>query len=251
MAQLIKVMQVLDLFTEARSTLSAEEIAAQLGIPRTTAFRYVGELTEAGLLKNLAGQYSLGLRIIQLDYMIRRSDPLLFAGRECMVTLARSASCSTLLSSIYNDQVINIHHEVGNDNTYISFGRGRPLPLFQGAASKVILANLPAAALKKFYEQGKHLKEVMALGPDWQTFSHYFRECRKMGYYISHGEVDENVTGIAAPIFNADGAVAGSLSLVFPREREHLFKEDLLVSMVQSTASEITRKLQETSQLHR
>ncbi len=100
MAQLIKVMQVLDLFTEARSTLSAEEIAAQLGIPRTTAFRYVGELTEAGLLKNLAGQYSLGLRIIQLDYMIRRSDPLLFAGRECMVTLARSASCSTLLSSI-------------------------------------------------------------------------------------------------------------------------------------------------------
>ncbi len=140
---------------------------------------------------------------------------------------------------------------MGNDNTYISFGRGRPLPLFQGAASKVILANLPAAALKKFYEQGKHLKEVMALGPDWQTFSHYFRECRKMGYYISHGEVDENVTGIAAPIFNADGAVAGSLSLVFPREREHLFKEDLLVSMVQSTASEITRKLQETSQLHR
>ena len=68
MSQLIKILQVLDLFNESRNTLSAEDIPSLLGVSRTTAFRYMKQLCDAGLLTKLSGRYALGARIIQLDY---------------------------------------------------------------------------------------------------------------------------------------------------------------------------------------
>lgn len=247
MSQLIKVLQVLDLFNEDRITVSAEEVAALMGISRTTAFRYVRQLTEAGLLSKLSQRYALGARIIQLDYKIRRFDPMLLCSRDLMKGLASASTCSALLSSLYGEEIVNVHHEAGQDQTAISFGRGRPLPLFRGAASKIILANLPPARLKRLYAKYAQHPDVRELGKSLEEFVRFFRECRRRGHYVSHGEVDIGVTGIAAPIFNAEGLVIGSLALVFDSQREPIFNEHTLAGMLRNTADEISTRLKRTT----
>ena len=76
MSQVVKVLHVLNLFTENQVTWSAEEIAEELNISRPTAFRYVRQLCDAGMLTGLSGRYALGARIIQLDHRIRQCDPV-------------------------------------------------------------------------------------------------------------------------------------------------------------------------------
>ncbi len=243
MSQLAKVLQVLDLFSEQRTTLSAEEIAALMNIPRTTTFRYLRQLTDAGLLTKLSTRYALGARIIQLDYQIRRCDPLLLSSLEVMKSLAGGTTCSVLLSSLYGEEVINVHHEAGQDRTAISFGRGRPLPLFRGASSRIILAHLPLAKLKRLYAKYSQHPDVRELGQSFDQMASAYREHRRRGHYISHGEVDIGVTGIAAPIFNAEDHVVGSLALVFESRREPLFNEDTLAAIVRDGADEVTVRL--------
>lgn len=241
MSQLNKVLQVLAAFTEERPIASAEEVAQTLQIPRTTAFRYLSQLCDSGLVSKQSGRYSLGPRIIQLDYLMRRSDPMLVASREVMLSLVEATRCSVLLSSLFGDQILNVHHETGSDTTPVSYGRGRTLPLFRGAASKVILAHLTPARLRAIYDS--HERSAVALGENWKAFSETFRQARKDGYYISHGEVDSDVTGIAVPLFNADQLVSGSLSLVFDSQREDLFNTDLLVRMLQQRGNAINAAL--------
>ena len=75
MSSLTRMLSVLDLFSRDHMALTAEQIAEELKLTRTTSYRYIGELMQAGLLVSTMGVYTLGPRIIQLDYRIRESDP--------------------------------------------------------------------------------------------------------------------------------------------------------------------------------
>jgi DNA-binding IclR family transcriptional regulator len=88
-----RVLAILDVFSRERSSWSPEEINQALGYSRPTGYRYVKELVGAGLLqKTSAGRYSLGPRIIELDYEIRQSDPILIASTNIMAELAAQTS---------------------------------------------------------------------------------------------------------------------------------------------------------------
>lgn len=247
MSQVIKVLQVLDLFSEEHPTLRAEDIAVRMSISRPSAFRYVRQLCAAGLLSNLSGRYALGARIIELDHRIRRLDPILLASLDPMKELSAQTACMAVLSSVYGEQVINAHIEAGRDPAAITFGRGRPLPLFRGASSKIILAHLPTARLRRLYEKHRAHPDVQAIGGDWRAFSNYFRDCRRKGFYVSPSEVDAGVTGIAAPIFNDEGIVIGALTLVYDSQRDQWINEDGFGRLVAQYAARISARIVQPS----
>lgn len=243
MSQVIKVLQVLDLFSEQDITLSAEDVADRLRTSRPTAFRYMRQLCDAGMLTRLSGRYALGPRIIQLDHQIRLCDPILLASRDVQKNLASMTGCSAILCNIYEDQVIMVHRERGPDDLNLDFERGSALPLFKGAAAHVILAHLTPARLRRIYDKHGHEPDAQAIGPDWSSFSRHFRACRRKRFYVSHGELDRNVTGISAPIFNGDRLVIGSLSLVFESRRSAFFNEAVFGELVLRYADEVSSKL--------
>src|SRR5690606_430214 len=78
MSSLTKMLSVLDIFSSENPSWTIEEMAEHLGYAVPTMYRYVKELTKAGLLRNIsAARYGLGTRIIELDYQIRNADPLI------------------------------------------------------------------------------------------------------------------------------------------------------------------------------
>ena len=93
------------------------------------------------------------------------------------------------------------------------------MPLFRGATSKVVLANLPSRFLKALFV--RHSKEIKAtgLGNSWETFRETLSAIRRAGACVTRGEIDRGRVGIAAPIVGADGSLLGSLSFVLPAYR--------------------------------
>ena len=69
MSSLARMLSILDLFGARAPVLSAEEIIARRNYSRPTGYRYVRELVAAGLLVRAPGGYSLGPRIIELDWL--------------------------------------------------------------------------------------------------------------------------------------------------------------------------------------
>src|SRR6187397_2589872 len=142
MNKFARMTDVLDLFSESDTLLTAEMVAARLQVSRPTAFRYVRELSEAGFLANYSGHYSLGARIIMLDHRIRQSDPLLKAAREPMQQLSEETGFTTFLCRMYNDEVVTVYQHVGYYPAGQAFTRGHPMPTFRGAPSQAMIAFL-------------------------------------------------------------------------------------------------------------
>ncbi|MFW7347484.1 MULTISPECIES: IclR family transcriptional regulator [unclassified Pigmentiphaga] len=243
MSQFAKVLQVLDLFSEARTTLAAEEIADLLEVSRPTAFRYVKQLCETGLLAKIAGRYALGAKIIELDYRIRRTEPIMLASRASMRELAQRTATTVVLCNIYGDEIVHSHHERVGELAPMSLDRGHLMPLFKGAAPAVILANLPAARLKRLYERHKADPDVLAIAGDWPSFARHYKRIRKDGHYISREEIDPGVIGIAAPIFNDGRHVVGATTLVYEKKREKLVNEEGYAELVRHCAAAVTREI--------
>ena len=212
---------------------------ARMGYSRGTAYRYVRELVEAGFLARAAGAaYTLGPRIIELDYAIRKCDPVLSAGVPVMQALRKKLACDVLLTSFYEDRVVVTHHERGDDGITVSFSRGRVMPLFRGAPSKAILASLPTSKQKKIYRE--HTAEIAAagLGPSWEEFKAILAGIRKREHCVSYAELDPGNVGVAVPLAT-EPANTRSLALVFSRSRYDIVDKALVLDVLRAATKQI------------
>ena len=96
---------------------------------------------------------------------------------------------------------------------------GQRQPLLFGAGAKVILPYVPAHRLTRIFEQHHRDIAKAGLGTDWQGFKDTLAAIRRDGYCVTHGEVNPGVFGVAAPVFDADGLVVGSILIAGAAER--------------------------------
>jgi DNA-binding IclR family transcriptional regulator len=206
MASADRILEIVGLFTPARPAWSATEAAQALKISRASAYRYFAQLEEAGFIEPIGGhrsgsKWSLGPRIVELDRQIRLADPLVQASADEMQKLARETGGIALLCRLHKDRVLCIHQERGaRAPRFVSYERGRAMPLHRGATSKVILALLPPKE-----------REQLAV----RVGANELEEIRRERLCVAYGEVDPDACGVAVPI--EEGArVVGSLSVVLP-----------------------------------
>ena len=216
MSSLERLLSILDLYSEAEPIWTLEEITRETGYARSTAYRYVKELCDSGLLISIGkGAHVLGPRFIEFDRLIRNTDPLLMAAQNIMPKLHQEFGEGVLLlSSLYGDKVLCIHQEPLISDFIISYARGRPMPLFYGATAKIILANLPERRLVKLFLNHRIEIAKAGLGEEWEDFKEHLAEIRRLGYCISKSEVDLGVVGVGTAIFADNKTVIGSLTHV-------------------------------------
>lgn len=238
-----RAFAILNVFDEAHPVWHADEINEVMGYARATGYRYVKDLVEFGFLRKVsAGRYALGPRIIELDYRLRRSDPLLGAAVPVMNDLVHEAGLDAVLTTLFGTQLVDVHRASVDPGLQLSYGRGRPRPLFLGAAAKVILAHLGRSQLVKLYGDGSEAARS-GLGKDWAAFRARLLEVRREDFYWSRGELEPEVSGAAVPLFDVDGDVAAGLALVGLTEALQDAGEQRLRTLLASARDEIHRRL--------
>ena len=148
-----RMLAVLGLFTVEQPEWTVEAAAAELGVSPTTAYRYFKRLTNVGLLSPVSrgDLCARARRSCRWTGSCSICDPMLRAARPVMIDLIQYAAEGSvlLLCRLFHDRVMCMHQVMGRGpQEPVSYERGRLIPLFRGATSKIILANLPARTLK-------------------------------------------------------------------------------------------------------
>lgn len=246
---LARMLNVLDLFSNAEPVWSTAAIIETLETSRSTGYRYIKSLHDAGLLSAVRnGYYSLGPRIIEMDLQIRQTDPLFRASEGVLEDLVDNIGHSALLLTSFRDSVLCIGEARAPLSPENRFSRGQRRPLFQGAGSKVILAHLPHYRLKAIY--GRHSTEIenAGLGGTWSVFRRTLGEIKKEGHLVTKGEFNPGVYGLAAPIFNNQKTALGSVGVAWNEKRRSGVDIRHAVIAVKQAASTISERLLENQQ---
>jgi DNA-binding IclR family transcriptional regulator len=238
-----KLLSVLQLFSLERPEWTVEEAADELSVSGSTAYRYFSSLGKAGLLDPITGgRYILGPAIIAYDRQLRLSDPLVRIARPVLERLIQrnGGEGVALLCRRFRQQVMCVHQAFDRKPPYaISYERGRPMGLYRGASSRVILANLPWRTLRAKWGVEAAEMEAAGLGASWAEVRKTLGAIRSTGVEVARGQIDPGMMGVAAPIWQADGQVAGSVSLVVPASTSNAGYLAGLTALVTAAGKEI------------
>ena len=247
-----RLLAALALFTVEHPQWTVEDAAKALGVSAPTAYRYFKRLTGAGLITPVSGAgYTLGPAIIQLDRQIQITDPMLRAARSVMHELIQRApdGSALLLCRLFHDRVMCVHQVFGRGpQEPVSYERGRLMPLFRGATSKIILAHLPSRTLKSLYEQSGGEIFQANLGDSFEEFRAGLAAIRRAGVATSHGEIDPGRVGLGVPLFDRERNILGSLSFALQASRASDRLIARLTPLLTEGAREIERAMNDEPQ---
>jgi DNA-binding IclR family transcriptional regulator len=230
---LVKMLNILDLFTIEDSIWATNDLLDAMSLSRSTGYRYIRALTSAGLLSAVGnGYYVLGPRIIELDLQIRGTDPLLKASDGVLEELTRVTGQSALLCTLFQNSVLCVKKELVALSPTGLIDRGQRRPLFRGAMSRIILAHLSPHRLRTIFNK-RHAEIVASgMGQEWAEFRTKMSTVRSDGYDMSAGQFTKNLAGCGAPIFNSDDEIIGSVGVAWHlKEQNHIDRDKIIVSV--------------------
>jgi DNA-binding IclR family transcriptional regulator len=240
-----KVFAALGLFTPKRAVWTPERAAKALGVSRASAYRYFSILSEAGFLESGAGPgYTLGPAIVELDRQIRLNDPLVQVSVDLMNDLAETTGGVILLCRLYRQRVLCIHQARGMAAPdFVSYERGRAMPLYRGATSKAILAFLPQRELTALVERDRSEIARAGLPPDGAALREALEPVRRQRLCLTDREVDPGACGAAVPLLER-ARVVGSLSVVLTVSARHDGKLDRAARLLVKAGHRIEAELE-------
>ena len=219
------------------------EIAAELGVHKSTAFRLVATLESHGMVEQNEdrGKYRLGVGVLRLAGATpARLDVVQEARPICRKLAADSGETVNIAvlsdrSALYLDQV------AGQSALQSHNWVGQHIPLHATSNGKVLLSGLSSD------EVDSRLPKLPSYTSDTVTSRARLRrelaEVRDQGYAVAVDELEVGLTAIAAPIRNAHGDVIASLSVSGPTFRLSEPRVKELVPVVQDAADEVSRRL--------
>ena len=207
-----RVLAVLEVFSEQRLEWMPEDLMQHLGYSRPTLYRYLKVLKDAGFLMSTRNSgVTLGPKVVEMDYLARRSDALMMLSQPHLTTLTSAYSCTAMLLRWYGNKILCVISESSAKNPISSYPRGRPMPLGRGAIARSIMAHLPRPRLLPLVERNLADLRAVGLGASVEDVLQSLKKVRKAGYAVAYGEVTPGAVGIAAPILDDRRAPIASI----------------------------------------
>jgi DNA-binding IclR family transcriptional regulator len=241
-----RILRIVELF-DRQPVWTVEAIAREMHVSVSSAYRDVQELAREGFLDPVAGAgYVLGPAFIEYDRRIRTEDPLIRIAAPVMRRLLADTTqeATAILCRRYRECVMCVHQERGSGSrARTHYERGVAMPLFIGAASKVILAHLDERTIKRSYLHNTELIRSATGCADLKSFRAQLRAIRREGNAITIGELGPGRIGLAAPILADSVAVAGLSIGGFSGAKLGKTARERYVERVMDAASKISAAL--------
>ncbi|NRQ32183.1 IclR family transcriptional regulator [Nonomuraea sp. NN258] len=209
-----RALDILALFGDDRLVLGGQEVAEQLGVARSTAYRYLQSLAGSGFVEEArpAG-YRLGPRVFELARLARKGLGLSEVARPVMRELLARVGETVLLTRRAGSAVICLEREESDHPVRLSYERGHVLPINAGAAALVLLAWVPEEEVAELVTAGGLPRFTGATVTEPGALQRRLAAIRSEELAVTRGELDPDVLGVAAPIRDEHGEVVAAVSV--------------------------------------
>ncbi|WP_026556662.1 IclR family transcriptional regulator [Arthrobacter sp. 35W] len=219
--------------------MRVDQMAVELDIPLSTAYRYVKLFKDSNFLFEIDGVYSPGLMISSRDEQSQKQHLVEMAG-PVMARLQKATAETVILTVRVQSAALCLERLPARRSDTLSFYRGSVRPLYAGASATALLAYAPTEVITSV--RSGSLRRFTALTPTAERLGQILPAIRSQGYAVSEGEVDPFMVAVAAPVFRHGHCIC---ALTVAGRQSSLSGERLddFVVMVRDAAKELSTAL--------
>lgn len=208
-----RALDILGLLTVDRPAISIREIVDATGLAKTTVLRMVSTLEHSGLLWATSSGYMAGPGLWRWAHLAQRSWELPPDTQRVMRELAARRRETVNVYVARDVYRVCIAQQEGPQPLRHVVHVGDELPMWAGASAKILLRDASLGLLERIarsspYGAG-HVKRLR----EW------IDQAAAQGFAESHGEREDGLSAVAAPILGRSGSVIAALGLSGPTIR--------------------------------
>ncbi len=240
-----RAVSILRVLAASSRRLSLAEVAAPLGLAKTTVFGLLKTLHEQGFVEQDAesGKYQVGHALLELGSRYLDANELRRRSLVWSDLLAQRSGESVRVGALRAGSALIVHHVFRPDTTMQVLEVGTNRPLHATAIGKALLAHHPGVLQDLRDDQLARLTQhTLTRRTEIQA---HLQLVLEQGYATEREEAVLAEAGLAAPIFDHQGAVVGAIGIngsldTLYRKREP--RRDL-IDLVCEAARNISREL--------
>ena len=235
----LTILEVLARVGEAGVT----EIAGELGVHKSTAFRLVSTLEAHRLVEQTTdrGRYRLGVGVLRLAGATTARLDLVQEARPVCRQLAADTGETVNIAVLSESSALYLDQVAGSSALQPHNWVGQHIPLHATSNGKVLLSGLDDAKVAEV------LGSLPRYTPLTVTKKAKLRaeleQVRQQGYAVAVDELEEGLTAVAAPIRNAHGDVIASMSVSGPTFRLPESRVQDVLPLLVEAAAEVSHRL--------
>ena len=209
-------LRVLEALADAGGELGTNELARRTRVNPSSVSRLLATLAAGGYVEHDedSGRYRLGVRLLQLGNVVLASLDLRTLARPHLEALVAETGETATLSVPGERDAVTVDFVQSASSVQSVARLGRPSVAHATAAGKVLLAfgnaALPTGRLERFTPRTI---------TDTRKLTAVVERVREQGWAEAAGERERDLNAVAAPVFGADGRLAGILGLQGPDGR--------------------------------
>jgi DNA-binding IclR family transcriptional regulator len=217
-----RVVDILELVAGSRDGLPLREVSAQLEAPKSSLLPLLRALTARGYLaQGRGGEYRLGPQALDLGAASPAQRELAEVARRELVDVMRRTGETVFLGVLAGDGQSVVYVDKVESEHIIRYaaGVGDRRPLHATSSGKAILAFLPAEQREQILRAlplARHTERTVTSLP---ALRESLDEIQASGVCVSLDEMVRGAAGVAAPIFDRQGRVAGVCTIAGPTDR--------------------------------
>lgn len=205
-----RAIRILRVLSKTREGAGVSEIAKQVQLGKSTTHRLLNTLCEENLVRvdSLIGRYGLSYGLLQLTAEWLGRIDIRSTALPHLQGLQQLCGETVSLNVRDGSQRVAIERLETSHELRFVVDLGRPLPLHIGAGGKAILAFLPGDEVQRIMVQA-------GLGTRHrQRLRRELAEIHRLGAAHSVGERVPGAGSVSAPVFDHEGRVVGSVSIL-------------------------------------
>ncbi len=249
----ITVLEILARRGEARVT----EVAAEIAVHKSTAFRLLGALEDRGLVEQDRdrGKYRLGFGLLRLAGAVSARMDITRHGHAVCERLAADIGETVNIAVARSHYAVNVDQVPGASAITAQNWIGQLTPLHATSSGKILLAHLTAARRAELLAEllgSSSASSSASAGLERFTPSTVttaakleadLGRARRRGYATTVEEYEVGLNAVAAPIRSAHGDVVAAVSASGPAYRFTLDRMRTVAPALIAGADEISHRL--------
>jgi len=238
-----RAVDVLEYLAE-RDDGAVTDLAAALGVHKSTAFRLLAALEARGLVEQVSerGRYRLGFGLVRLAGAAASRLDLVEQSRSVTRRLAAEVGETVNVARLEGDAAINVDQVLGGATVATQNWVGQRTPLHATSSGKVLLAFADTGEQARFLARPLEVFTPATI-TDRRTLEAELARIAVDGWAATREELELGLNAIAAPIRGRDGSVIAAVSVSGPSYRLGSDRFGAVAAAVVSAGAEISRRL--------
>lgn len=238
-----RAIAVLECLAAAPGGLGVSGITRATGLSKPVVLRLLRTWESCHyVIKREDGKYGIGWKFFTLAAAHSEATDLREAARPYLAQLNEQTAETVHFSTLAGDEVVYVDKIEGRQAIRVYTAVGRRGPLLATASGKAILAHQPDEFARAMIERSA-TEYTPATVVSLEQLLQENDQTRRRGYSVNKGEWHDEVGGVGAPIFNADGTVDAALSVTFPMAGLTAERLRSLGEQVRDAATRLSKEL--------